>query len=92
MFRRAYTARQLNHGEGMIFHPFTGERLDTLEFTYHGKQFLRRVPGLVVAWGVEDDILHYRPCIGGCGRKNYREGDSYPHRWIFDPFTGEKLS
>lgn len=92
VFQRSYTAKQLNRGEGMMFHPISGEALANLGFGRYGKQFYRRIPGAVYGWWTEDDTYMHLPCIGGYGRKDYQTGDRYPIQWLFDPFTGGHLS
>ncbi len=92
VFQRAYTARQLNRGEGMTFHPMSGELLQSLSFSTRGKKFFRRFPGTVFLFWEDDDELQFLPSIGGYGRKKYQSGDRYPRQWVFDPFTGLLLS
>jgi hypothetical protein len=92
VFVRAYTAKQLNRGEGLSFHPMTGEALNSLVFQTYGQQFALYVSGLPAAWGDECDVVLRRPCIGDCGRKAYKAGDSFPRRWRFDPFSGTPIA
>lgn len=89
-FVRAYTARQLNRGEGMTFHPISGERLSCLKFCTHGQWWRRSIPLPQMGWQEIQYRREYLPCING-GKKNYATGEAYPSHWKFDPFTGEHL-
>lgn len=87
IFKRVYTAKQLNRGEGMVFHPLTGERLSRLMY-YRSRGTFARV---IFIW---DDsapaLVRYRRQIGE-RRKLYAYGDPYPSHWQYDPWTGERL-
>lgn len=91
-FDRDYTVAQLHRGDGMLFHPYTGDRLETLIFAKKGKRFHRRIVGPVTGWCFYEDVTTFIPLerIGRCGCKC--AGDVYPLDWLFDPFTGEFLS
>lgn len=92
MFSRNYTAKQLNRGEGMTFHPVTGEQLLHLTFHSHGKMW-SRLRRILPTGGWQE--IEYR-CelithIAGT-KKAYFPGDEYPTHWQFDPFTGARLN
>ena len=89
-FTRAYTANQLNHGEGMTFHPISGELLSTLEFADKGCVWCRYIFVLRTGWETPEPPREYLKCITG-GKKLYAVGDRYPQHWRFDPFTGGRL-
>lgn len=89
-FARSYTAKQLNRGEGMTFHPISGERLSNLEFSMHGQRWSRCIPLLSTGWGEREYRYEHLRCIAG-GKKCFEEGEAYPSHWNFDPFTGKVL-
>lgn len=91
IFARAYTAKELNRGEGMTFHPVSGERLSTLQYCTHGRWWAKSIPLPQMGWDAIQYRHEYLPCING-GRKRYAVGEAYPSHWKFDPFTGVRLN
>lgn len=90
-FQREYTAKQLNRGEAMTFHPISGFKLADLEFDVFGKRFYRSTPHpMRGSWGDWPDLCEYFLAITG-GKKRYEVGEHYPSHWKFDPFTGQRL-
>jgi hypothetical protein len=85
---RAYTARQLNRGEGMVFHPLSGEPLSELQYCTWGSCWRKnnRLPQM--GWQEIQYQSERLPCING-SKKHYVVGEVYPSHWKFDPWTGE---
>lgn len=86
VFKRVFTAKQLNRGEGMTFHPVTGERLSRLVY-YKSRGAFALVMEL---WLCSPFIIGFRRQIGE-RQKLYAYGDPYPSHWEFDPWTRESL-
>ena len=79
--RRSYTTMEMDMGEGMAFHPVTGDKLS--EHRY----FCSKTFQIYVPTGCTSN--HYYPRISdGCARQ---KGDPYLLHWQFDPETGKKL-
>ena len=77
--RRSYTSLEMDVGEGMIFHPVSGENLSAYYF--------HRRSGCFFPCNGDGDNIQDR--IGdGLARQ---QGDPYPSHWRFDPDTGKKL-
>jgi len=85
VLRRVYTARQLNRGEGMTYHPMTGELLVRLTFFRSRGAFAR-----VHAFAWANPIVLFRRQISE-RQKLYAYGSPYPSHWRFDPWTGKGL-
>lgn len=85
VLKRVYTAKQLNRGVGMVYHPVTGERLRRL--TYHRS---RGAFARVYEFPLADSIVEFRRQISE-RQKYYAYGSCYPRHWRFDPWTGEKV-
>ena len=82
---RSYTAEELDHGEGMSFHPDNAEPFVELEFIQSKHRYCF-APG-IYNWMAHDRWLLARIGDG----QNHQVGDPYPAHWQFDPFTGERL-
>ncbi len=85
VFTRVYTAKQLNRGEGMIYHPITGDRLRHLTYLRDG------VFAVVIEPPYAAPLVLQRLRQIGERQKLYPYGSSYPIHWRFDPWTGERL-
>ena len=85
VFKRVYTAKQLNRGEEMIYHPVTGERLKHLTFLHDG------VFAIVIEPPYAAPLVLRRLRQIGERQKLYAYGSPYPRHWQFDPWTGERL-
>jgi hypothetical protein len=77
---RDYSDTHLSMGDGMIFHPVTGSKLDECEFT----------ETITTYQGMSASPRYYKPAIGD-GRDR-KAGEPYPDHWRFDPYTGAPLS
>jgi hypothetical protein len=86
ILKRVYTAKQMIRGEGMTFHPVTGERLKRLTFVPADGVFAR-----VFFPAYADPIVLRRRRQIGERQKLYPYGSPYPSHWRFDPWTGERL-
>ena len=75
----------MNRGEGMIYHPVTGERLARLVYFRS-----RGAYACVLSFWWGDHIVGYRRQISE-RQRHYAYGSSYPSHWRFDPWTGEQL-
>lgn len=84
--RRVYTAKQLNRGEGMTFHPVTGERLTRLTFLHAQGVF-----AVVIEPPYANPLVLKRCRQIGERQKLYAYGSPYPRHWRFDPWTGKGL-
>lgn len=91
-FVRHYTAKQLNRGEGMTYHPASGKQLSDLVYVKSKERFCHCIE-LTRLWFDFDDRYEriWQERIG-TGRKEYFSGDPFPKHWRFDPWTGEKLN
>lgn len=91
-FVRHYTAKQLNRGEGMTYHPASGKQLSDLAYVKSKERFCHYIE-LTRLWFDLDDRYE---CIWqeriGTGRKEHFPGDPFPKHWQFDPWTGKKLN
>lgn len=89
MFPRHYTQKQLNRGEGMLFHPVSGMFLAGLEYRKNDRRFLlwSSVP---YPWWTEDVVLATYDQLRD-HRNEYLEGDPFPKHWKINPWTGQKL-
>lgn len=81
---RDYTSEELERGEGMVFHPLTGNALSILIWSENLHEFFHPAWYEIFPWwcGLQGKI--------GAGRA-LRAGDPYPDHWKFDPYSGEKL-
>jgi hypothetical protein len=84
VFSRDYTSAQLDCGEGMAFHPHTGELLSMLTYDGKTRTFRTIIPGLFLG----EDVIELSRI--GVGRKR-KAGQRYPRTWRFDPFSGNRL-
>ena len=86
VLKRIYTAKQMNRGEGMTFHPTTGERLARLSFSRSRGTFVRVLNRPMFG----EPLVAFRRQIGE-RTKLYAYGTPYPSHWKYDPWTGEAL-
>ena len=82
--RRSYTALELDLGEGMAFHPVTGEQLPGDRRLLH---FNPKTCQLYVF--VSGESNNDYPRIGD--GTDHRSGEAYLLHWNFDPLTGQRL-
>lgn len=82
---RVYTAKQLNRGEGMIYHPVTGDPLEDLTYLRDG------LFAVVIEPPYAAPLILRRLRQISERQKLYPYGSPYPSHWRFDPWTGERL-
>lgn len=87
MFTRPYTSEQLARGEGMIYHPVTGEELRSLQYVDWKHAFCRLISA--GAWDWDPDIEPVESISNG---RAYAYGDQFPAHWNFHLQTGEELA
>ncbi len=90
--QRSYSAKELNHAEGMDFHPVSGEPIRELIYNELDAEFYKKYSfWLNLQFGMDSNIRYSRQGRIGTGKALHLPGESYPEHWKFDPFTGAQL-
>lgn len=85
LFTRAYTAEELDRGEGMTFFPCDRRYKDGGAIPLAYPPFIYR-DGRFYQYGYSS-LVYVRLSEG----KDVQAGDPYPEHWVTDPWTGELL-
>lgn len=88
-FTTPFTARQLNRGDGMQFHPVSGRALSALKYNRSRACFFTETEKPAVLWLCDEEWECSWEERIGTGKKEHKPGDAYPSHWKFNPWTGE---
>ena len=84
---RAYSSEAMDDGEGMLFHPLVGTRLEHMEKC--DRSFAKVIPAISSWFNPFGCDYEFSWFIGD--GKSHPQGGVYPYHWRYDPYTGKRI-